>query len=140
MTLTNNITATRTDRDSAIEAVFAEVSRAWANGDADGFAAWYADGASAILPGFYLRDKDAIRAAMAVAFAGSLQGSRRTHEVQSLRFLGEGTAVAVTNSATVFPEQAEPSAQHRERATWVLALHGDRWLVEAYHGCPVDAV
>ena len=114
--MTNNITATRTDRDSAIRAVFAEVSRAWANGDGDEFTTWYADGASAILPGFYLRDKDAIRSAMAVAFAGSLQGSRRTQEVQSIRFLGEGTAFAVTNSATLFPEPAEPSAQRRERA------------------------
>ena len=135
--MTSNIT--RTDRHSAVRAVFAEVSRAWADGDAEGFTAWYADGASAALPGFYLRNKDAIRAAMAIAFGGSLQGSRRAHDVQSIRFLGDGTAIVVTNSTTVFPDGARPGNERREWATWVLALNDGRWLIEAYHGCPVDA-
>ena len=137
--MTSNITATLSENDTAVRAVFAEVSRAWADGDADAFADWYAEHASAVLPGFYFENKDAIRGAMAVAFAASLRGSRRIHEVQRIRFLGEGTAVAVTNSITALPGEAGAATERRERATWVLALHGDRWLIEAYHGCPADA-
>ena len=137
--MTSNITATVSANDTAVRAVFAEVARAWEDGDADAFADWYADGASVVLPGFYFQNRDAIRGAMAVAFTASLRGSRRIHEVQRIRFLGDGTGVAVTNSATVFPDETGPANERRERATWVLALHGDRWLIEAYHGSPVDA-
>jgi uncharacterized protein (TIGR02246 family) len=137
--MTSNITATLSENDTAVRAVFTEVSRAWADGDAEAFADWCADGASAVLPGVRLQDRDAIRSAMAAAFAGSLRGSRRIHEVRRIRFLGDGTAIALTDSATVFPGEAEVPSERREWATWVLARHGDRWLIEAYHGCPVDA-
>ena len=89
-----------------------------------------------ILPGFYLPDKDAIRASMAAAFAGPLKGSRRIHQMQGIRHLGAGTAIVISNSATMFPGEAEPAAQRRERATWVLSRRDGRWLVEAYHSCP----
>jgi uncharacterized protein (TIGR02246 family) len=115
------------------------VSRAWADGDADAFVDWYTDGASAVLPGFDFGDKNAIRRAMAVAFATSLRGSRRVHEVRRIRFLDNGVAVAVTDSATILAGEAEAAKERREWATWVLARHGDGWLIEAYHGCPVDA-
>ena len=126
-------------QDSAVRAVFDEVSRAWADGDADAFVGWYADDATVILPGIYLPDKDAIRAAMADAFAGPLQGSRRTHELQSVRFPVADVAVVISNSATAFPGEAEPPAQRRERATWVLARSDGRWLIEACHSGPENA-
>ena len=52
---------------------------------------------------------------------------------------GEGTALAITDSTTIFPAGAGAAAPRRERATWVLSSHGGRWLIEAYHGCPEDA-
>jgi uncharacterized protein (TIGR02246 family) len=69
MTASNTTTA-GTSQDSAIRAVFARTSRAWANGDGEAFAAWYAPDATVILPGVYLPGQDAIREAMAAAFAG----------------------------------------------------------------------
>jgi uncharacterized protein (TIGR02246 family) len=125
--------------DSALRGVFDEVSSAWGDGDADAFTRWYADDATVILPGFYLPGKDAIRASMAAAFAGPLTGSRRIHQVRSIRHLGTGTAVVISDSATVFPGEAEPAAERRERATWVLSRRDGRWLIEAYHSCPENA-
>jgi uncharacterized protein (TIGR02246 family) len=135
----NNTTSVLAGPDSAIRAVFDEVSSAWGDGDADAFTGWYADGATVILPGFYLPDKDAIRASMAAAFAGPLKGSRRIHQVQNIRHLGAGTAIVISDSATVFPGEAEPAAERRERATWVLSKRDGRWLIEAYHSCPENA-
>lgn len=137
--MTSNITAPTTGRDGAIRAVFVETSRAWASGDADAFADSYAEGASAVLPGFLLQDRDAIRSVMAGAFATSLRGSRRMHEVRRIRFLSDSVAVAITDSATVLAGETEPAIERRDWATWVLARHGNRWLIEAYHGCPVGA-
>lgn len=137
--MTSDTTTILAGRDGAVRAVFGEVSAAWADGDADTFASWYTECATAVLPGFCLLDKDAIRAAMAVAFAGPLKGSRRIHEVQTVRFLGDGTAIVISKSATVLAGDAEPAEGEWDWATWVLARHEGRWLIESYHGCPETA-
>ena len=49
--ISNNSTSVLAGQDSAIRAVFDEVSSAWGDGDADAFAGWYADDATVILPG-----------------------------------------------------------------------------------------
>jgi uncharacterized protein (TIGR02246 family) len=135
----NNATSVLAEEDSAVRAVFGEVSRAWADGDADAFARWYTENATAVLPGFYLQDNNAVRTSMGVAFAGPLKGSRRIHDVRSIRFLSDSMAIVISNSATVFPGEAEAPAERREWATWVLAKQDGRWLIEAYHGSPEHA-
>jgi uncharacterized protein (TIGR02246 family) len=62
----NADTSALAGEDSAVRAVFGELSKAWADGDTDAFAGWFTEDATGVLPGFYLRDKDAIRASMAV--------------------------------------------------------------------------
>jgi uncharacterized protein (TIGR02246 family) len=120
---------------TAVHAVFDATSSAWADGDADAFADWYAEDATVILPGFALRGRAGIRTNMGGAFAGPLKGSKRLHVVQDVRFLGDDTALVVTRSVTSFPRGAEPPAGQRELATWALSWHEGRWLVEAYHSC-----
>ncbi|MDT7606705.1 MAG: hypothetical protein QOG96_1208 [Pseudonocardiales bacterium] len=88
--------------DSAVRAVFGELSKAWATGDADAFAGWFTEEATAVLPGFYLSDKDPIRAGMSVAFAGPLRGSRRCHQVLSVRLLDAGTAIVTVTAPPRF--------------------------------------
>ncbi|HEV3291759.1 MAG TPA: SgcJ/EcaC family oxidoreductase [Streptosporangiaceae bacterium] len=133
---TSNTTAAGTSQDSAIRAVFAQTSRAWADGDGEAFAAWYAPDATVILPGVYLPGQDAIREAMAAAFAGPLKNTRRSHQVRSIRFTSPGTAIVITDSVTVPPGKPQPVAQQRERATWVLSRSDGRWLIHAYHSSP----
>ena len=92
-----------------------------------------------IFPGTYLRGKASIRAAMAGAFAGPLKNTRRIHQVQSARFLGDGAAAVVTRSVTTLPGEADPPARRWELATWALSRQDGRWLIEAYHSCPATA-
>jgi uncharacterized protein (TIGR02246 family) len=125
--------------DSAVHAVLDGVSSAWADADADAFANWYAADATAVLPGFCLTGRDAIRATMSAVFAGALKGSRRIHEVQATRFVGDGTAIVISRSATAFAGQSEPPADKWDWGTWVIAEHDGRWVVEAFHGCPQNA-
>src|SRR5260370_32103939 len=106
----NNTTSVLEEQDSAVRAVFGGVSRAGADGDAEAFTGWYADHATVILPALYLPGSDALRASMAAAFAGPLKGSRRSHEGQSTRFRDDGTAIRISNTATVFPAAAKPPA------------------------------
>jgi uncharacterized protein (TIGR02246 family) len=124
--------------ERAVRAVIDAVSGAWADNDAAAFVGHYAEEATAILPGYALRDRSDIRTAMTQAFAGQLKGSRRIHQVQSVRFLGDATATAIviSQSGTLFPGEAEPPANRWSLATWTLSKHSGRWLIEAYHDCP----
>ena len=123
-------------QEAAVRAVFDETSQAWAEGDADAFAAHYATDATVILPGRYLPGQDAIRTVMAAAFAGPLKNSRRIHRVQAVRFTDPGTAIVITDSITALPGDPEPPVQQHERATWVLSRYDGRWLIDAYHSSP----
>jgi uncharacterized protein (TIGR02246 family) len=125
--------------ERAVRAVFAATSNAWADGDASAFVTWYAENATVILPGSYLRGKADVRAGMANAFTGPLKGSKRIHVLQSVRFLGEDAAIVVTRSATTFPNETEPPAERWELATWALSRRDGRWLVAAYHSCTAGA-
>ena len=121
------------DLNEQMTAVFDATSGAWVAGDADAFAAWYAEEATVILPGFSLRGRDDIRTAMGGAFAGPLKGSQRRHVVRDVRLLGGDTALVVTRSVTRFPGDAPAGPE--ELATWALSRHDGRWLIEAYHSC-----
>jgi uncharacterized protein (TIGR02246 family) len=124
--------------EHAVRALFDETSRAWTDGDAEGFAGRYAEDATVILPGVHLRGSADIRTGMGEAFAGPLKNTRRVHTPQSIRFLGADVAVVVTRSVTVLPGQTDPPEQQWELATWTLARRDDTWLVEAYHSCPAS--
>ncbi len=117
-----------------VRALFDATSGAWAAGDANAFVASYAENATVILPGVHLRGREDVRTSMGDAFAGPLKGSRRVHEVESTRFLGD-VAIVITRSVTLLPGETEPSAGRRELATWTLSKTEGRWLVEAYHSC-----
>jgi uncharacterized protein (TIGR02246 family) len=131
---TNN--AWLADADRAVRAVLDEVYTAWADNDADAFVAPYAESATAVLPGSYLPDKEAIRATMATLFAGELTGSKGIHEVQSVRFIGGEVAIVISKGALQLAGQTEPDAANRALETWVLSNEGGAWRVHAFHSCP----
>jgi uncharacterized protein (TIGR02246 family) len=120
--------------EAGVRAVFDAVMAAWADNDADDFAARYTETATVVLPGFHLPGRAAIHSAMAEAFGGPLKGSRRIHEIQSIRFPADHIAIVISRSATVPPDEAAPATW--SLATWVLTDHPGHWQIEAYHDCP----
>jgi len=130
----NNATPILTGDDSAVRAALDGVYVAWADNDAA-----YAKDAPAVLPGSYLPNKEAIRATMAAVFSGPLKGSRAIHEVQSIRFLGDGAAIVISKGAVLLAGQTEPARESRGLDTWVLSKQDGTWLIEAFHNCPEDA-
>ena len=133
--MTSNNTS-RVDADRAVRAVLDEVYAAWADNDADAFVAPYAETATAVLPGMYLPDREAIRATMATLFAGELNGSTGVHEVQSIRFVDADVAIVISKGAILRAGQTEPDAASRALETWVLSKQDGTWRVHAFHNCP----
>ena len=85
---------TRVNDEVAINAMMSEMYQAWAANDADGFVRYYADDATAILPGSLRGSRKAIRDSMAAGFDGPLKGSSTVDRQLSLRFVGEDAAIA----------------------------------------------
>jgi uncharacterized protein (TIGR02246 family) len=130
------MTVTRSDDEAAIKGVLEGIYKAWDAGDADAFVADYRDDATAILPGSYRRSKEEVRANMAAGFASFLKGSTTVDKLESIRFLGESAAVAVSETGVRFPGETEVPADRTVYATWVLEKRDGAWLLVSYHNSP----
>jgi uncharacterized protein (TIGR02246 family) len=130
------MTETRPHDVAAIKDVLGNLYQAWEAGDADAFVADYTEDATAIMPGSYRASREEVRQNMAAGFASFLKGSTTIDQVQSVRFLGENAAVAVSETSLKFPGETEVPAERMVRATWVLEKRGGTWLIAAYHNSP----
>jgi uncharacterized protein (TIGR02246 family) len=136
--MSSNSSTVLADDAVAVRGVPQRISAAWADNDADAFAAVFTEDATLILPGdIYLTSREQIRSVMAAGFAGPYRGTRVFGEPLSARFLGAGTAVVVTKGGVLAPGETEVAAERTIRATWVLTKQGSAWLIAAYQNTPV---
>jgi len=125
---------------AAVRAVIDGVFAAWAENDADAAVASYAPDATALLPGTFLEGREAVRTAMAAAFAGPLKGSRMIHDVVSVRFSGTGTALVVNEASIVLAGETEPRDENRALDSWVFSEQDGTWRIRAFHNIPANAI
>jgi uncharacterized protein (TIGR02246 family) len=130
------MTETRPQDVAAIKGVLENHYKAWDAGDADAFVADYAEDTTVIMPGIYRKSKEEARRNMAEGFASFLKDSTAIDQLESIRFLGENAAVAVSETGVRFPGETEVPAERMVHATWVLEKRGGAWLLAAYHNSP----
>lgn len=119
-------------------AVPQQIVAAWADNDADAFAAVFADDATMILPGdVFCTSRDQIRAYMAQAFDGPLKGTRVAGEPLAVRQLGPDAAFLVTKGGVLAPGDAEVTGERAIRATWVLTKKDGGWYIAGYQNTPI---
>ena len=131
--------ATSGEWEQAARTVLDGVYAGWQHNDADEFVTWYAQDATATLPGSFLGDREAIRATMAEVFAGLFKGSRGVYEIQGVRQVGTDVLVVNTTSAVLAAGESAPAEVSRARDTWTLSRRDGSWLVDAYQSSPVSA-
>ncbi len=137
MTNTNSTPIPDKD-DSAVRAVLQAVYVAWADNDANAFAALYVEDATVVQPGVYKKSRDDVRTSMAAAFAGPMKGSRAIDEPRNVRFLGDDVAVVISEAGILMAGETDLPAERLVRATWVLVKQDGTWLIAAYHNCPAN--
>ena len=130
------MTETRPHDVAAIKSVLESHYKAWDAGDADAFVTDYAEDATVIMPGIYRKSKEEVRRNMAEGFASFLKDSTAIDKLESIRFLGENAAVAVSETGVRFPGETEVPAERVVYATWVLEKRGGNWRLAAYHNSP----
>ena len=122
-----------------VRAVFTAIYAAWADNDADAFAAGYREDATVVMPGVRHIGKSAIRDSMAAAFQGPLKGSRAVDEPVDFRVVGDDTAIVISKAGILMAGEAEVPAEREVTATWVLTKEDGAWLIAAYANAPAAA-
>lgn len=124
---------------AAVAAVPKRIVEAWANYNADMFAATFTDNGSLILPGdVYLRGSAAIGSYMAAAFAGPYKGTQVFGQPLDLRFLAADVAVLTTYGGVLVPGETEVAPERAVRAMWVVVKQDGEWKIAAYQNTPVN--
>lgn len=124
---------------AAVAKVPQRIIEAWANNDAEAFAAVFTPDATMVLPGdVFQQGRANIQAFMAAGYAGPYRGTRVTGEPVSARFINPDIAVLITEGGVLAPGETELAPERAIRATWVVARHGQEWLLAAYHNCPIN--
>jgi uncharacterized protein (TIGR02246 family) len=130
------MTETRPHDVAAIKGILESHYEAWDAGDADAFVTDYAEDATVIMPGIYRKSREEVRQNMADGFASFLKDSTAIDKLESIRFLGENAAVAVSETGVRFPGETEIPAERMVYATWVLEKRDGTWRLAAYHNSP----
>lgn len=130
--MTSNAPDTHTTGTHAVRELLRQVYAAWADNDADAFAALYLDDATVVLPGVFRQGRSAVRDYIAGAFAGPLKGSRGIDEPQDIRILGGDTAIVVSRAGIMMAGEQDLPAEREQMATWVLSKQDGQWMIAAY--------
>ncbi|HEX8079028.1 MAG TPA: SgcJ/EcaC family oxidoreductase [Jatrophihabitans sp.] len=122
--------------EAAVQAVVKGVHNAWTAGDPDAFVAEYAENASAVLPGSYMKSRADIQGTMGFLFNGPLKGTQATDKVLDTRFLNDDTAIVITETGVLIPGESTAPPERTVFATWVLAKNDGKWQIAAYCNSP----
>jgi uncharacterized protein (TIGR02246 family) len=115
------------------------IVEAWAANDADAFAAACTEDATMLLPGdVFLKSREEIRDFMAKGYAGPYKGTRVFGEPLSIRFVGDGVCVLVTQGGVLKPGESTVSDEEAIRATWILREQDSEWLICGYHNSNIN--
>lgn len=123
---------------AAIAAVPAQMVQAWANHDADAFAALFTEDGTMILPGLYKKGRDEIRTFMAGAYASRYAGTRVTGTPIEIKPLGADAVAVITTGGVLAPGADKLDDAAAIRASWILVRRDDQWQLAIYQNCPRD--
>ncbi|MEV2218184.1 SgcJ/EcaC family oxidoreductase [Streptomyces sp. NPDC050997] len=129
--------ASKSEIETAVRDVLNRLQETWTANDADAVADLYTEDATLVMTGVFINGREEIRKFMAEAFAGQLAGSRPHNVPRIIRKVGADTAVVNSDIGLILAGNDDVAEGDERVATWALTLRDGRWLIAAYHNCPV---
>jgi uncharacterized protein (TIGR02246 family) len=130
--------AVRQEDAAAVREVIQKVVVSWRDQNAAKMAEVYAEDATIVLPGAYLKGRTAIAQAMAAQFQGKWKGTQVLGNPLELRYLGEDTILLVSEGGAYPPGASEVPLEHAIRGFWFFVKRDGQWLVHAYGNTPAQ--
>jgi uncharacterized protein (TIGR02246 family) len=137
--MTSTLPATvRPEDAAAVREAVKRITVTWQQQDAEKFAEVYAEDATVVLPGVFLKGRAEIRDAMAEQFQGKWKGTQVLGQPLEMRYLGEGMLLLVSEGGAYPAGATEVSIDHAIRGFWFFVKRDSQWLVHAYGNTPAQ--
>ncbi|OKI23869.1 DUF4440 domain-containing protein [Nocardiopsis sp. TSRI0078] len=124
------------EEGAALSAVL-RARAAWADGDADALADVFVENGSLLLGDDQYTSREEIRTAMTEALAGPYKDTRLSEEPLDMRFLGDDTAVVVTEGGVARADEEAPGEKYRTRTVWISVRRNGDWKLFSYQSSPL---
>ena len=124
--------------EASIRAIYNDLMDGWNKGDAEAFAAPFAEDSDLIaFDGSHFKGRHEIIAYQQPLFDKWLKGTRLVGEVKSVRFLAPDVAVFHAVGGTIMRNQSKPSPERDSIQTLVALKRGDTWQIAAFQNTRV---
>lgn len=127
--------ATKEDEKAVLDVVKG-IHEAWGKGDPDLFVSDYAEDASAVTPGSFMKSRQEIYGAMSFLFNGPMKGTSASQKVLAVRFFTDDAAVVTTETGVLLPGESAAPPERTSYATWVVAKKDGKWQMAVYANSP----
>ncbi|MEV2275137.1 SgcJ/EcaC family oxidoreductase [Nocardiopsis sp. NPDC049922] len=124
------------EEGAALSAVL-RARAAWAEGDADALADVFVENGSLLLGDDQYTSREQIRGAMSEALSGPYKDTRLVEQPIDMRFLGDDTAVVVTEGGVARSGEESPAKEYRSRTVWVSVRRDGEWVLLSYQSSPL---
>ncbi|MFI6574894.1 SgcJ/EcaC family oxidoreductase [Nocardiopsis sp. NPDC050513] len=124
------------EEGAALSAVL-RARAAWAEGDADALADVFVENGSLLLGDDQYTSREQIRGAMSEALSGPYKDTRLVEQPIDMRFLGDDTAVVVTEGGVARSVEESPAEEYRSRTVWVSVRRDGEWVLLSYQSSPL---
>lgn len=111
---------------------------AWAAHDAEAFSQLFMPDGTMILPGVYVKGRDAIRKYMEEGYANKYKGTSVGGSPLDIKPLGTDAVALLTVGGVMAPGETKYSDKEAIRASWILVKDDGTWRLAVYHNCPRD--
>lgn len=119
--------------EAVVRALYQRLIDGWNDGDADAFAASFAeDGNLVAFDGTHFKGRSDIVAFHHRLFQTYLKGTRLTGEVTDLRFLSDNVAIMHATGSTIMRGQTFPSPERHSIQTLVVVRQNGWWQLAAF--------
>jgi uncharacterized protein (TIGR02246 family) len=110
---------------------------AWDDNDADAFADLFVDNGSILFDDDQLTDREAIRAYLTEAFAGTLRGTKVALDPIEIKILAPDVAVVITEGGVLQSGETAVPADRAVRATWISVRRDGEWRLFSQQTSPI---
>ncbi|MFD9893984.1 SgcJ/EcaC family oxidoreductase [Amycolatopsis sp. NPDC059027] len=123
--------------EKAVLTVAMRIQEGWERNDADYFADTFADNGSLLMKDDQLTSREQIREYMKAGFEAQFRGARVRGWPLSVKFLGDDTAMVISQGGILLAGETETAPERQVRVTWVIVKESGGLKLLSHQTSPI---